>query len=340
MILTARVLKQYRKLYPDSRIELGCPDQLIELFAKCPFIDVVVPLSGYWHSARNKTPSYLNAGRYDTVIYLRRTPNKKDLKLLDSFRPAWIAAFKGDTISFQNKNDELRWHKYRFDREVKISVDFPLDHELSVQARMLTALGAQNVAEKDLITDWLVPDSTHSLLKSWLDSVHAGLPIVVCSPCGSTAIRNWEALKYHETFCQIAPCIVVLVGTRPDSWFASEMQLGTIKGITLINLIGQTSLVEIIEVVKSANVVITAENGIYHICELLNKPCVCIAGGGHWGRFIPYPFKTRSVVLTNHLPCFGCNWCCVRVNNDCIREVCTNDVVCAVQKLIRPDRSR
>ena len=44
-------------------------------------------------------------------------------------------------------------------------------------------------------------------------------------------------------------------------------------------------------------------------------PSVCIVGGGHFGRFMPYdvqpePDRPLPLVASRAMECFGCNWTC------------------------------
>lgn len=56
-----------------------------------------------------------------------------------------------------------------------------------------------------------------------------------------------------------------------------------------VNLIGSTSLVDIVGIISQSNMIISNDTGLSHIAVSLKKPCLVISNGNHFGRFVPYP---------------------------------------------------
>ncbi|MCS6894585.1 MAG: glycosyltransferase family 9 protein [Bacteroidia bacterium] len=101
---------------------------------------------------------------------------------------------------------------------------------------------------------------------------------------------------------------VRLLGTLSDRKFAAALK----DSDDVEDYTGRLSLIEAIKSVASASLVISPETGLGHIACTLGIPTLVIAGGGHWGRFIPYPpegaFPLK--VITHEMACFGCGWMC------------------------------
>ncbi len=57
----------------------------------------------------------------------------------------------------------------------------------------------------------------------------------------------------------------------------------------LHNLIGKTSLVEMVDLLSLAKFVVSNETSIPHMCIALDVPVFVIYNGDHYGRFTPYP---------------------------------------------------
>lgn len=76
---------------------------------------------------------------------------------------------------------------------------------------------------------------------------------------------------------------------------------------------GSLSLRRVVKELLSAQVVIAPETGLAHVAATLGIPTLLVAGGGHWGRFVPYPPEAPFLlkVLHHPLPCYGCGWQCI-----------------------------
>jgi ADP-heptose:LPS heptosyltransferase len=102
-----------------------------------------------------------------------------------------------------------------------------------------------------------------------------------------------------------------------------------------INYAGQTNLMELVELIRGAELLISNDTSAIHIAPLVNTKSVCIVGGGHFGRFLPYPDKLKAIkplVSVIKLPCFQCNWKCTIKNElkypvPCIAGVQVNQVL-------------
>lgn len=80
-----------------------------------------------------------------------------------------------------------------------------------------------------------------------------------------------------------------------------------------INLAGKTSLPEFCELVRRAQFLVGNETSAIHIAAAVGTPSICLLGGGHFGRFVPYPSGmpgSSPEPVYEPMPCFGCSWNC------------------------------
>ena len=80
------------------------------------------------------------------------------------------------------------------------------------------------------------------------------------------------------------------------------------------DLTGKTSLPELVEVIRGARILIANETSAIHIAAAVDTSSVCLLGGGHFGRFMPYPdsFKgVRPIAAFKRMDCYECDWHCV-----------------------------
>lgn len=111
------------------------------------------------------------------------------------------------------------------------------------------------------------------------------------------------------------------------------------------NLIGKTTLTELGNVLLNSELVIGNETGTLHYAAALNKNALCVLGGGHFGRFMPYE---ESISAKNILPtavykkmdCFNCHWRCVYTDKKnevvpCISQITSDDVLRKLNPLLQ-----
>ena len=109
----------------------------------------------------------------------------------------------------------------------------------------------------------------------------------------------------------------------------------------LQNLCGQTKLLELAGLLSQSRLTIINDTGVVYLSSAVGTPSVCIVGGGHFGRFVPYPDlpgQTNNLKEVFHkMPCYGCNWKCIYPINDGESSPCIANIsVDAVWKQVRP----
>ncbi|MBN2374687.1 glycosyltransferase family 9 protein [bacterium] len=83
----------------------------------------------------------------------------------------------------------------------------------------------------------------------------------------------------------------------------------------LIDLTGKTNLIDLACIIRKGRCLVGNETGAVHLAAALNTPSVCITGGGHFGRFIPYDLEIETDralprPVFKRMDCYGCNWIC------------------------------
>jgi ADP-heptose:LPS heptosyltransferase len=128
----------------------------------------------------------------------------------------------------------------------------------------------------------------------------------------------------------------VLCGT--DSEQALCKQIAVQAEIKVMNIAGKTTLLQMIEVIRHAQLVIANESSAIHIAAAVAVPSVCILGGGHFGRFLPYNpevediNRPKPISVFSSMECFGCRWRCHYPLDElgavpCIAHVGTKQVI-------------
>jgi ADP-heptose:LPS heptosyltransferase len=142
-------------------------------------------------------------------------------------------------------------------------------------------------------------------------------PYCVIVPGASWAPKMWPVSNFGHLAQQISQELkltIVLCGTSAEKKICDQVASST--GATVVNLAGKTTLIEMIELIRSAQLVIANDSAAIHIAAATNTPAVCILGGGHFGRFLPYqPEISKSSsslpkIAFSKMDCYGCRWTC------------------------------
>ena len=134
----------------------------------------------------------------------------------------------------------------------------------------------------------------------------------------------------------------MLCGSREERSVCDQVIRAS--GMKATNLAGQTLLPELVEVIRGAAFLVSNETSAIHIAAATGTPSVCILGGGHYGRFLPYDPEDAGkqplpVPVIHKMDCFGCNWKCTQPHKKgtpvpCISGITVEQVWKAVENIL------
>jgi len=135
-------------------------------------------------------------------------------------------------------------------------------------------------------------------------------------PGAGLAERCWPTSSFREIAKRIHDAtgwICVICGGAGEEHLGEIIGDGTI--FPLNTLIGRTSLPELVAIISGARLLVGNETSAIHIAAAVQTPSLCLLGGGHFGRFIPYtldePFDFVGPLAVFHeMGCYHCNWLC------------------------------
>ncbi len=140
---------------------------------------------------------------------------------------------------------------------------------------------------------------------------------VVFAPGASSPQRTWPADFFSGLANKLSAEMslgIVVIGTASE---ASETAAVARRCSRLLfDFTAQSDITSLLAILGHAKLVVTNETGTAQLAAALRVPTVCIVGGGHFGRFLPYPDEARDVgirvvALHHPMPCFSCNWKCI-----------------------------
>jgi ADP-heptose:LPS heptosyltransferase len=175
-----------------------------------------------------------------------------------------------------------------------------------------------------------VLNSKIQLFSTQIPVNNAGKAGVVIFAGAGIKKREWEKEKFLALIKLIKQHTlqpVYLAGGPAELPIGNYMEANLAQG-DVINLIGKSTLPQLIEIIGNAALVIANDTSAIHIAVAANTPSVCILGGGHFERFAPYPeyFENRPVCVYEKMECYYCNW-------DCVFKPAENDVYPCIGKV-------
>ena len=163
-------------------------------------------------------------------------------------------------------------------------------------------------------------------------------------PGASSPFRQWPTVFFSVVANLIAEkyeWIPVVCGDQSQQELCTRVAEGVDRPSE--NFSGKTTLPELVEIIRKARLVVTNETSATHIAAGVNTPSVCILGGGHYGRFLPYPDNVKGlkpIPVIKKMNCFGCNWQCLFSQDrtrpyPCVKDVEVEQVMLAVNQALQ-----
>ncbi|MES2112811.1 MAG: glycosyltransferase family 9 protein [Bacteroidota bacterium] len=166
---------------------------------------------------------------------------------------------------------------------------------------------------------------------------------VIIFPGAGVVKREWKKenlLALIKLLKQHSSQPIYLAGSNAEIP-AGEYLEANLPPQSIINQIGKSSLPELIEMIANSSLVIANDTSAIHMAVATKTNSVCIVGGGHFERFVPYPeyFENRPVSAYYKMDCYYCNWNCIFKTADtepypCIANVDVNTVWDSVRPLL------
>ena len=166
-------------------------------------------------------------------------------------------------------------------------------------------------------------------------------PYAILFPGASWHGRRWP----HQFFYRVGEQLnkqygwkILVCGADLDYEVCQKIQ--GLSSEAFANLAGKTTLQELSELIRGAQLLVSNETSAVHIAAAVGTYSICILGGGHYGRFLPYPEHIKGnkpVIAIKQMPCFNCNWKCDQPHDPdgsfpCVRGVTVEQVLDLIKK--------
>lgn len=182
------------------------------------------------------------------------------------------------------------------------------------------------------------PQVAAEVRSKWLGS---GERWMVMQPGARWATKRWPIESYAELLRNVLAAdkglrCAVLGG---DNDVALAERLAAVDRARCLNLAGKTSLPEMVEWIRTCELMVTNDTGPMHVAAALGKPLVAVFGPTEPRRTGPYG-RLQSVIQLD-LPCAPCfrSRCFRRSEMECLRALPVTTVYDAVQHQLQATRA-
>ena len=169
------------------------------------------------------------------------------------------------------------------------------EHALEAMMCFATALGAK---PRDLRWDIRLSETDRAFAGKLVDG---RTPLVVISPCSSQRsrnYRNWDIQNYTATIRHLRDkhsCTVILTGGNTDIEHRYGAALADSQAPDILNMIGKTSLKELLALINVADLVICPDSGPAHMATAVGTPVIGLYATSNPARTGPYLSQELTV---------------------------------------------
>ncbi len=340
----ARALTEHLKAQ-GKHVTLLASASWASLAEDTALFDEVVPLeqAAFKHKLgyRRRLLRTLRAKRFGTVIQptITRVPEMGDAVVRVSGATERIGVALPHETASTAQTSRIN---ARYTRLIAPSTD--TSGEMQGNAHVVRALIGTNYRARIAS----LPRAVHEASLGELAQHMPTSPYVVLFPGASAAGRQWPVQDFvalAQRCMQQGAVKVLICGGPGDVRVAQEIAEAAGAGAT--SLAGKTSLKQLACVIAGAQLLVSNETSAVHMAAAVGVPSVCIVGGGHFGRFMPYdvqpePDRPLPLVASRAMECFGCNWTCKfhparNKPMPCIEGVSIDTVWQLTQSLLMPN---
>jgi lipopolysaccharide heptosyltransferase II len=304
-VMSVPAVRAINRGRPDLRLAILTPAKLADLWRSVPEVDDVIAIEqgeGVFAVARK-----LRAGRFEAAIAF---PNS----IRTALEP-WLA---GIPRRVGYPGHRRGWLLNQIFREKKKKKPEPPRHQVNDYLRLAEFIGAEIEAETAVQRP---PRGDGAPLK---------IGVVPGAEYGPA--KRWPAERFREAMDSFAPaggCHWTIFGVAKDAEVAAAITKDFTGNLT--NRVGQTTLRELIEELRTCDALLTNDTGTMHLAALLGVPVVAIFGSTE--PSLTGPLGNQHRVLRQHVECSPCFLRECPIDFRCMTSVTVEQAVAALREV-------
>lgn len=320
-VMSTPALLRLREKFPGAQITLLCPKKLSELWLHHPAVDEVLPFAkdeSLFAIARK-----LRAARFDLALVLPNSPRSALEVFLAGvpqrigYSRPWRNFFLTQTVAPRPEAVKMRKktvaeiHRLVAGEAIdswKLAIGNPKAHQIHEYLSLAAALGAN---PEPLAPQLAVTAEEIIAAKEKFDLARITGPILGLNPGAEYGpAKRWPAERFIAAANGIQKqtnCVWLIFGGKNDSTTAAQIESAIGNRQSAINVAGQTSLRELMALLKLCRALLTNDTGPMHVAAALGTPVVALFGSTSPELTGPgLPGDPRHRLLKSDAPCSPC----------------------------------
>jgi heptosyltransferase-2 len=320
-VMTTPALLRLREKFPAAHITLLTPEKLADLWTNHPAVNEIISFAP--GESVFSIGKKLRAGKFDLALVVPNSP-RSAIEIyfggipqrLGYARP-WRNFFLTQTVA--PRAGAVKMHK-RSEAEIRqlISRDpgpgtrnpaIPKSaHQIFEYLHLATALGASSEPLAPQLT--VTPEETEATKKKFgLEKIDG--PIIGLNPGAEYGpAKRWPVEKFIAAAKEIQQrtnCTWLLFGGKSDQPLTTQIESAIGNQQSAVNLAGNTTLRELMSLLKLCRVLLTNDTGPMHVAAALGTPVVAPFGSTSPELTGPVlPGDVRNHLLKSDAPCSPC----------------------------------
>jgi len=327
-LLFTNSIREIKTLFPQAEITYVTFFETHEIIDRCPYLNTRIYLDRNLLMTnkfyRENIFVKLQEHEFDLMINPLFSREYMSEELVQFIRAKIKIGVRGD---ISNINPSLlnvtdNYYDYLLPAE-------PMQNkfELHRNAEITNLLGGK-VKPKELPELWL-SDLDRNFVADFLSRKKIDNYAVVFpgSKGGKKSIKYWGSEKFSKLIDYLQENLkltVILLGGIDEEEVCEE--ISSLSRTQPIVMQGQFSLWNTVELLRHSLLYAGSDTSIAHFAAAVGIPTVVILGGGHFGRFFPYPDAKHVKAVYKKLSCYNCNWKCTKPTNECIQFLSVEEV--------------
>jgi heptosyltransferase-2 len=287
VVLSTSLIKKLKAKYPESRISYVTTPAGASILKNNPLLDEVIAydkrgshkgLKGLYFLGKR-----LKYKGYDLAIVPHR--------YLRSSVLAWLSDSK-ERIGYENAGGKIFLTK-----------KIPYDKSLHEVEKLLSFVDLEWFEDKGLE---LYPGKAEkeNIDRVWEKHALSGKRIVTVAAGSKWFTKRWPVEYFNELIeklSQLENVAIILIGGH------DELELNLAETDKTVNLINKTSLLDVAEIAKRSDIVVTNDSSPIHIASAFEKPYIFAIFGATVRELGFYPWSVNSEIIENEgLYCRPC----------------------------------